>query len=110
MNYQMNKEIAQTILQQLGGARFTLMTGAFNLGYDTESFSFKLKANKSKANYVQIKYDVASDLYTLTFKNWNSKKYVLTDLDESIGLDVEQMRRHFTNYTGLYLTLGTMGA
>lgn len=104
--YTMNKEIAHTILEQLGGARFSLMTGAYNLGYDSESFNFKLKRNKSKATYVQVKYDYASDLYTVIFQNWNSKTYTLTKLDESVGLDVEQMRRHFTDYTGLYLTLG----
>lgn len=106
MKYQMTKEIAHTILQQLGGRKFEAMTGAFNMGYDTESFSFKLPKCKDGINFVQIKYDYDADLYTIIFRKWNSKTLKLTTIKESVGMDVEQMRDHFTSMTGLYLTLG----
>ena len=102
----MNKEIAETILAQLGGRRFQVMTGAYNFGFDSQAFSFRLKKNDSKANIVQIKYDYNADLYTVVFQKLHSKTFQLETLSETIGLDVEQTRAHFTSYTGLLLTLG----
>lgn len=105
--FTMNQEIANQIIQQLGGQiKLHLMTGAKDFGFSNESVSFKIGRNASKSNLVQIKYNSGSDLYTVLFQNFSMKTLQIKTLSEVSELDVEQMRRHFENFTGLKLTLG----
>lgn len=59
--------IANNIYYQLGGNKFRAMTGAHTFVAGKNSLSFKLPRNKSKANYCQIDYDYATDLYSIKY-------------------------------------------
>ena len=59
--------IAQTILQQIGGKRFTAMTGSrdyINMG---NGLRMSLARNKTSANRLDIIYDEGADLYNMRF-------------------------------------------
>ena len=59
--------IAQTILQQIGGKRFTAMTGSrdyINMG---NGLRMSLARNKTSANRLDIIYDAGADLYNMRF-------------------------------------------
>ena len=47
-------EVAKTILSQLGGNIFVMMTGSKNLTAGKDSLSFKVGKNSTKVNYVKI--------------------------------------------------------
>jgi len=94
------KEISATILQQLGGNKFTTMTGAKNLTYDKNSLNFKIGKNKSKAVYVKISLDKGKDLYDLIFMDKDGK-----ELKSYKGIYSDQLTKTFTSYTGLHTSL-----
>lgn len=102
----MSKEIAKTILQQLGGNRFTTMTGAKNLCALDEQcggLSFKLpKFAGVKVNYVKIVLNGA-DLYDVEFGRIYGLKYTTISKHENIYFD--QLQELFEKETGLYTHL-----
>ena len=61
-----NQEIAQTILSQLGGAKFVAMTGAKQLVAIDKGLRFKIGRNASKANLVKVILR-GDDTYTMQF-------------------------------------------
>lgn len=64
----MNKEIAATILEQLGGRRFMMMTGIKEFcTMNGNNLCMRLGRNMSKANQLRIEYDYGKDLYTMRF-------------------------------------------
>ena len=54
--------VADTILQQLGGHKFVVMTGSSHFVSDKNTLRMKLAKNKSKANKLDITL-----LYALTY-------------------------------------------
>lgn len=58
--------VAETIYQQLGGGRFTAMTGAKNFVALENGLRFRIGRNASKANMVEIKLN-GLDLYDIEF-------------------------------------------
>jgi hypothetical protein len=95
--------IAKTILEQLGGNRFVLMTGAKNMAGSSDSLSFKLPSNPKKVTHVMIKYDEARDLYNMKFMNIRgvNVKY----LAEHEGVYFDMLQDLFTQETGFYTKL-----
>ena len=92
--------IAQTILQQLGGNKFIVMTGAKTLVAHENGLSFRLPTNfaKKKINYVKITLD-ANDLYTVEFiyiRGINMTAIVVHD-----DVYAEMLQELFTAETGL---------
>ena len=98
-----NTSISNEILKQLGGNKFITMTGAKNLVSDSKGLGFRIGKNKSKANYVKIEYDKGKDLYNVIFGSIKNVDY--TELKVFKGISVEQLRKVFTDYTGLYTSL-----
>lgn len=96
--------ISETILEQLGGNKFLVMTGAKNLvKSDKEKWlSFRIGRNKSKANLVKIQL-LSTDTYKVTFGRVHGMNY--RDLDVFINIYGDQLRDIFTDYTGLYTKL-----
>ena len=106
-----NEEIANTIYQQIGGRRFTMMTGAKNYLAIDNGLRFQIGRNASKANRVEIKLN-GNDLYDVRFYrttggNLNMKTFEFTPvkttevkLFEDIFFD--QLEEIFTMVTGLY--------
>lgn len=97
-----NQRIAQTILEQLGGARFLVMTGAKNLVAIERGLRMKLPANitKDRRNYFEIVLN-GKDLYDLeAFRVVPSKPdrhKIMTGKDVS----ADMLQAFFTQITGL---------
>jgi len=92
--------IAQTILEQLGGRRFTVMTGAKNYVDHGNALSFHLGRNSSRANVIKITLD-PSDTYTLEMGRYSRKNLEYTVLETTSDIYAEDLTRIFTQKTGL---------
>ena len=62
-----NQNIANIILQQLGGRRFVVTTGARQLVAIDNGLRFRIGRNGSKANLVRIVLDEDTDTYQMQF-------------------------------------------
>ena len=111
-------QIAQTILEQLGGRRFIVMTGAKNLVALSDSpalrggLGFTLPAGgcftRDRINRVFIELTPA-DLYRVrVFKRGTGP--MPHELPGRDGVYCDQLRAAFTELTGLETSLGTMQA
>ena len=98
-----NMTVAKTILEQLGGNKFCVMTGAKNLGGTEDSLSMRIGRNSSNSNYLKITLN-SMDMYDMEFckltrmgekKSVTEYKNVYNDL----------MRGTFTAHTGMYTSL-----
>lgn len=101
-----NKEIADTILEQLGGNKFRVMTGAKNFSYSSEGkayLQFQIGKNASRCNWVKVEYNEGSDSYTMIFQRL--QKFEMSELKRHEGVYFDQLRELFTAYTGLYTSL-----
>jgi hypothetical protein len=99
-----DQTVAKTILAQLGGNRFVVMTGAKNLTSRSNALLFMLPARmaKNKATYVDITLD-GNDTYTVSFFKRNKFDLKLISKHDMIYCD--QLRELFTEETGLYTSL-----
>lgn len=97
-------EVAHTILQQLGGRRFVMMTGAKNFvgGNDTLTFMLPGTAHfvKNKARYVRISLTPA-DLYRVEFLRKKRGTLDLVTISEHDQVYAEDLQPLFTRETGL---------
>jgi hypothetical protein len=105
-----NKEIAKTILIQLGGRRFATFTGAKDFGYIENGLTMKLPRNSSGANKLTITLTFMDD-YTLTFEKVvlprMRKDYTFTTGSKKTiklipGVFCDTLQEVFTETTGLY--------
>lgn len=94
--------VAATILQQLGGNRFIVMTGAKNFVYSKDTLWFNVPKTKNKANKVAVKLD-PNDTYTMTF--YKIRGVEVKTVSEHDGLYWDQLQSVFTKETGLYTKL-----
>ena len=98
--------IAQTILQQIGGKRFTAMTGSrdyINMG---NGLRMSLARNKTSANRLDIIYDAGADLYNMRFyrRTFSKKTFECRTRDIAVheGIYFDMLEEMFTMVTGLY--------
>lgn len=104
MNNAPNIQAAQTILEQLGGNRFKVMTGAKNFMGDSAavnpSLSFRLPSNFASRgiNYVKITL-TQMDTYNMEFSRVRGTKCTLVDHFDN--LYAEDLQRVFSIETGL---------
>ncbi len=102
------KQIANTILQQLGGNKFIAMTGAKNFSAMDSGLSFKIGGSaKNRINHIRITLN-DDDLYDVEYlyiykKNFD---YHTTVVQESIGLYADMLQTDFTVYTGFDTYMG----
>lgn len=98
--------IATEILAQLGGSRFVAMNGAKNLinGGDYLQFDLPRGFSKNKAGKVRVTL-TDSDLYRVAFYKWNARKLEMILVSEFDGIFAEDLRRTYTQETGLDCTL-----
>lgn len=104
--------VAETIYNQLGGGRFTAMTGCKNFVSDNYSLRMSLPRNHSKANRLTIEYNPGTDLYTMRFwrytsfrinrKTGNFYPEKIVDLKVFDDVYCDQLQETFTGYTRLY--------
>jgi hypothetical protein len=100
-----NASVAQTILEQLGGCQFVLMTGAKGLTGSADSLTFRLPSNFAidGINAVRVRL-TADDDYTVTF--WHGRGTNFRIHTTRQGIYADDLRRTFTNTTGLDCTMG----
>ena len=110
-----SRDIAITILEQLGGKRFMLMTGAKDLNVVKNGLRFKIGRNASKANTVTITLN-GLDLYDIRFSKYIPAKLVTNrakqtaewkqEKNETVrefhDIYFDQLEELFTEVTGLY--------
>lgn len=100
-----DKEIAKTILQQLGGNRFIAMTGAKNFTVGDNELIFRIPKSKKKINLVKIKL-TSEDLYDMEFGKIEKFEYKVVDKTPHLFFD--QLQDVFTERTGLNTSLGKL--
>jgi hypothetical protein len=94
--------IAKTILEQLGGNRFVVMTGARNISGSEKdkSLSFKLPMKtKNQCNYVRITL-TPSDLYSVEFLSIRGTSFKVKGTVDDVYCD--QLLSTFETATGIY--------
>jgi translation initiation factor IF-1 len=93
-------EIAKTIIQQLGGNRFSIMTGAKDIFAHEDGVSFKIPGTitKNHINYVRVSLD-PSDTYTVEF--WKYRKMRGEKIAEHSMVYDDMLQTIFTAETGL---------
>jgi len=98
--------IAQTILQQIGGRRFTAMTGSRDFIDMGNGLRMSLARNKTSANRLDIIYDAGADLYNMRFyrRTFSKKTFESRTKDIAIheGIYFDMLEEMFTMVTGLY--------
>jgi hypothetical protein len=96
-------QVANTILQQLGGKRFVLMTGSSNFVCTENSLTFRVPSAKNKITHVVITLE-PSDTYTVEFLNCrmtaNGYKREVVSTHEDVYFDV--LEDVFERNTRLY--------
>ena len=94
--------IANTILQQLGGHGFTVMTGSRNYINLGNGLQMSLARNK------KIILDEDTDTYTMYFYRQTLTKYAdikVKEIAKYEGVYFDMLQQIFTDVTGLYTRL-----
>lgn len=93
-------QIAQTILEQLGGNKFVIMTGAKQFVAIPNGIRFKLPANFADKgiNFVVITLD-SMDTYTMIFAKVRGMN--IKPIEESYGIYCDMLQSEFKRVTGL---------
>ena len=98
-----NLVVAETILSQLGGRKFRVMTGAKNLTGDENSLSMRIGRNSSNSNYLKITLN-SMDLYDMKFCKL-TKKFEEKSVTEYNNIYNDMLQERFTAHTGMYTSL-----
>ena len=93
---------AETILKQLGGKRFIVMTGAKNFVKGDNWISFNIPRGKKGINYVKITL-TSIDLYDMQFGM--IRKFDYYPKGTVTGLYFDQLQETFTEKTGFQTKL-----
>ena len=97
--------IAATILAQLGGNHFTVMTGAKNYIAHPDGLSFRIPGSgfaKDGINYIKITLN-GMDLYDVTFSRVRGR--TVKTLHTETGIYADMLREVFRLHTGLRTSL-----
>ena len=97
--------IAQTILQQIGGRRFSIMTGSKNFTDIGKGLRMNLARNKTQANRLEIVLDEGTDTYIMKFYRQVITKDLEVKVTEVANYDMvyfDMLEDIFTSVTGLY--------
>ena len=101
--------VAQTILQQIGGRRFAVMTGSRNFTDLGNGLLMSLAKNMTSANRLEIIYDEGADLYNMRFyrKTFSKKTFEskTKDIAKYEGEYFDKLEYIFTEVTELYTRL-----
>ena len=98
-----NLKVAETILEQLGGNKFCMMTGAKNLGGTEDSLSMRIGRNSSNSNYLKITLN-SMDTYDMEFAKLTrmGEKKSVTEYNNIYN---DMLTDQFTAHTGMYTSL-----
>ena len=103
---QTDMTVANTILAQLGGNRFMVMTGSKQPMGDASSLTIKIgRGAKDGINCLKVTLD-ASDTYTMTFyKLGRAPSFKVETVKELDGIYGDSLQDIFTSVTGMYTHL-----
>lgn len=94
--------VANTILQQLGGNRFAVMTGAKNFVGSEDSLGMKVGRNSMGVSHIRVTLD-PSDTYTI--KAFSIRGGKVKEKGEESGVYCDMLQDAFLRLTGLYTRL-----
>jgi len=99
----MSMTVAKTILEQLGGNKFRMMTGAKNFMGFAEGLVMKIGRNSSNSNYLKITLN-SMDLYDMEFAKVSrmGEKKSVTEYNNVYN---DSMVEVFEKHTGMYTKL-----
>jgi hypothetical protein len=95
-------EVAQTILEQLGGKAFTMITGSKNLTAIENGLRMTPGRNPKGVQMVEVILD-GNDTYTVT--SYQRSQDTFTELAKEEMVYDTQLQDIFESLTGLYTTL-----
>ena len=95
--------VAREILNQLGGNKFRVMTGAKNFMGFSEGLVMKIGRNSSNSNYLKITFN-SMDLYDMEFAKVSrmGEKKSITEYNNVYN---DSMVEVFEKHTGMYTKL-----
>lgn len=94
-------QIATTILNQLGGRQFVVMTGAKNMTHGNNSLYLRFPGVKA-ANHLTVELN-GSDLYNVTFTKIHGSSVKV--VKQYSDIYAEDLRGLFERFTGLRTSL-----
>ncbi len=98
-----NMTVAKTILEQLGGNKFRMMTGAKNFMGFAEGLVMKIGRNSSNSNYLKITLN-SMDTYDMKFCKL-TRKFEEKSVTEYNNIYNDMLTDQFTAHTGMYTSL-----
>ena len=97
--------VAKTILEQLGGRKFIVMTGIKKFLGSEDSLQFRLRGlTKNKARICKITL-TWKDLYNVEFYGFNFRTGESDLVESALDIFAEDLQAVFTRHTGLYTHL-----
>ena len=95
--------VAKTILEQLGGNQFCMMTGAKNLVDCGDALAMRIGRNSSNSNYLKITLN-SMDTYDMEFAKLTrmGEKKSVTEYNNIYN---DMLTDQFTAHTGMYTSL-----
>jgi len=98
--------VAKTILEQLGGNRFIVMTGCKNFVGSETALTFRIPRAKDGINACEIKLE-PSDTYTVRFYRVGDRRTGYKHTDKSVHEDIynDSLVELFERVTGLFTHL-----
>jgi len=98
----MNQTQALTIIEQLGGNKFKVMTGAKNFTFGSSGLTFKIGSNCHRINAVRIQLE-PTDVYTVEFLRASKKDVKVVSKHEDVYCS--ELRELFEKCTGMLTSL-----
>ena len=95
--------VAKTILEQRGGNKFRVMTGAKNFAATDNSLRMRIGRNKTNANYMEVSLNML-DLYDITFAKV-TKMGEMKSVKTYDNVYNDMLVEIFESHTGMYTTL-----
>ena len=113
MDKQQVKQIANEMMNQLGGSRFRFMVGVKMAVYDCKGndviLSMKIGRNKTSANFFKFIYDSAMDLYKMQLIRKTTSRKTFETVEKLVAerkcVYCDMVQATFTEMTGLYTRL-----
>ena len=102
-NLEIDMSVATTILNQLGGNKFRVMTGAKNFMDHGNALSMRIGRNSSNSNYLKITLN-DSDLYDVRFSKV-TKMGEEKSVREFNDVYNDMLVEIFESHTGMYTSL-----
>lgn len=95
----LTESVATTILTQLGGNKFRVMTGSKDFVSIDNGIQFKVGRNDKAVNFVKITLN-GKDLYDMVFGRVASGK--MKEKSRAEDVYASQIQKVFTSHTGMY--------